>query len=60
MYPVVRKARDALSDLGLKAISMSGSGSAVFGLVSSRKEAYGVARQLRKLGNWDVFVAKTV
>jgi len=60
IYPVIRKTRLALSDFGLKAISMSGSGSAVFGLVSSRKEAYEVARQLRKLGNWDVFVARTV
>lgn len=60
IYPVIRMARLALSEAGLKAISMSGSGSAVFGLVSSRKEAYGVARQLRKLGNWDVFVVKTV
>ena len=61
MYPVIRKVRFALSDLGLKAISMSGSGSAVFGLVSSRKEAYAIARQLKtKLDNWDVFVANTI
>ena len=40
---------------------MSGSGPAIFGLVSSRKEAYAVARQLKaKKGNWDVFVAKTI
>lgn len=61
MYPVIRKVRFALSDLGLKAITMSGSGSAVFGLVSSRKEAYAIARQLKtKLDNWDVFVANTI
>lgn len=61
MYPVIRKVRSFLSDLGLEAISMSGSGSAVFGLVSSRKEAYGVAGELTaKLGNWNVFVAKTI
>jgi 4-diphosphocytidyl-2C-methyl-D-erythritol kinase len=40
---------------------MSGSGPAVFGLVSSRKEAYAVAGQLKaRKRNWDVFVAKTV
>ncbi len=61
IYPAVRRVRTALSDLGLEAISMSGSGSAVFGLVSSRKEAYAVARQLKaKSGDWDVFVARTV
>ena len=60
MYPVVRKLKSILSDFGLEAISMSGSGPAVFGLVSSRKEAYAIVGQLRKLGNWDVFVAKTV
>ena len=61
MYPVISKAEHSLFDLGLKAISMSGSGPAVFGLVSSRKEAYAVARKLKgKLGNCDVFVAKTV
>ena len=60
IYPVVRKLESILSDFGLEAISMSGSGPAVFGLVSSRKEAYAIVRQLRELGNWDVFVAKTV
>ena len=61
MYPVIKRTSMALSDLGLEAISMSGSGSAVFGFVSSRKEAYVVARQLKaKSGNWDVFVAKTI
>jgi len=59
-YPVIRRSRLALTGAGIKAISMSGSGSAMFGLVSSRKEAYGVARKLRELGNWDVFVVKTV
>ena len=60
MYPAVRKLKSVLSGFGLEAISMSGSGPAVFGLVSSRKEAYAIVGQLRKLGNWDVFVAKTV
>ena len=61
MYPVINQVESSLSDLGLEAISMSGSGPAVFGLVPSRKEAYALARKLkRKLGNCDVFVAKTV
>ena len=61
VYPVISRVKSLLSDLGLEAISMSGSGPAVFGLVSSRKEAYAVARQLKvKEENWDVFVARTV
>jgi 4-diphosphocytidyl-2-C-methyl-D-erythritol kinase len=61
MYPVISKVKSLLSNLGLEAILMSGSGPSVFGLVSSRKEAYAVARRLKtKLGNWDAFVAKTV
>ena len=61
MHPVISKIRMTLSDLGLEAISMSGSGPAVFGLISSRKEAYAIVRQLKaKWGNWDVLVAKTV
>jgi 4-diphosphocytidyl-2-C-methyl-D-erythritol kinase len=61
MYPAISKARLALSDLGLEAISMSGSGSAVFGLIFSRKEAYALARQLKeKSRDWDVFVVRTV
>ena len=61
MFPVISKVESSLSDLGIEAISMSGSGPAVFGLVPSRKEAYAAARKLkRKLRNCDVFVAKTV
>ena len=60
LYPVINKLRSAFSDLGLKTILMSGSGPTVFGLVFSRKEADRTARQLKKLGDWDVFVARTV
>ncbi|MFC1658478.1 4-(cytidine 5'-diphospho)-2-C-methyl-D-erythritol kinase [Candidatus Omnitrophota bacterium] len=61
LYPVINKIKKVLSELGLEATLMSGSGPAVFGLLSSRKEAYSTARKLKaKKGNWDVFVAKTV
>ncbi len=60
-YAAIGKIKSLLSNLGLEAISMSGSGPSVFGLASSRKEAYAAVRQLRaKSGNWDVFIAKTV
>jgi 4-diphosphocytidyl-2-C-methyl-D-erythritol kinase len=60
MHPTIGKIKSVLSNSGVEAISMSGSGPAVFGLVSSRREAYAVARQLSKFVSWDVFVAKTV
>ena len=59
LHPRIEKVKLALFNLGLKAISTSGSGPTVFGLVFSRKEAHAVARQLMKLGDCDVFVAKT-
>ena len=61
LYPMINKVKSTFYDLGLQAILMSGSGPAVFALVSSRKEAYAVARQLKaKKRDWDVFVAKTI
>jgi 4-diphosphocytidyl-2C-methyl-D-erythritol kinase len=40
---------------------MSGSGPAVFGIVSSRKEAVTLKRQLdRENRSWRIFVTKTV
>ncbi len=60
MYPEIQAAKEALSNLGLDKTLMTGSGPTVFGLLFSRKEAYSVARQLRKFKKWDVFVAKTV
>lgn len=60
LHPIIKKVKFILSDLGVKAISMSGSGPGIFGIVTSRKEAYAIARQLSKLVSWDVFVARTV
>jgi 4-diphosphocytidyl-2-C-methyl-D-erythritol kinase len=61
LYPEVRQAVLSLRDLGLKLILMSGSGPAVFGVVSSRKEAVLLAGQLRHAHkSWRVFSAKSV
>lgn len=59
-YPVIKKAKSAFSNLGAKLILMSGSGPAVFGIFSSRKEAYLTAERIKKIFAWDVFVVKTV
>jgi 4-diphosphocytidyl-2C-methyl-D-erythritol kinase len=46
--------------LGVKSILMSGSGPAVFGIVSSRKEAVSLAKVLKKSNRlWRVFVTQT-
>lgn len=61
LYPQVKCLRDRLLQMRLQSISMSGSGPAVFGIVSSRKEAVAISRQLAKANKaWRVFVTKTV
>ena len=60
-YPEVRRVKKKLVHLGLKSILMSGSGPAVFGLVSSRKEAVRVTNEARKPDrSWRIFVISTV
>jgi 4-diphosphocytidyl-2-C-methyl-D-erythritol kinase len=64
LYPGVRLAKESLAKLGLKSILMSGSGPAIFGVISSRKEAVSLYKQLKtelkkKHASWQVFVAKT-
>ena len=46
-YPGAKKIKERLEDLGPKAILMSGSGPAVFAVVSSRKEALSLSRKLK-------------
>jgi 4-diphosphocytidyl-2-C-methyl-D-erythritol kinase len=59
-YPEVKRIKIKLASLGLKTILMSGSGPAVFGIASSRKEAATIERQLNKEGrSWRVFVTRT-
>jgi 4-diphosphocytidyl-2-C-methyl-D-erythritol kinase len=60
LYSQIGVVRQRLTQLGAKSILMSGSGPAVFGVVSSRKEALSLSRQLKKdnsLG--EVFVTRT-
>jgi len=61
LYPQVLRVRNMLLQQGLKAVLMSGSGPAVFGLTSSRKVAAGLAGKLRsRLKSWQIFITKTV
>ena len=60
LYPEIRQIRERLMHLGVKSILMSGSGPAVFGIVSSRKEAVTLARRLKERNRlWQVFVTRT-
>ena len=60
LYPAVQRIKERLEGLGLKSILMSGSGPAVFGIVSSRKEAVALSRRLKKQDrSLRVFVTRT-
>lgn len=60
LYPEVRRVKEKLSQMGVKSILMSGSGPAVFGIVSSKKEALALSAQLqRERHSWRVFVTRT-
>jgi len=60
LYPAIIRIKEKLRQGGIKAILMSGSGPAVFGLVSSRREAQALCRQLKaESGFWQVFVTRT-
>jgi len=60
-YPEVRRIKEKLLDLGFKATLMSGSGPAVFTIVSSRNEAVSLRRKLKTVSrSWRIFVARSL
>lgn len=61
LYPEAARIKDRFIGLGLKAVSMSGSGPAIFAIVSSRKEAVSLCGQLKEENKfWQVFASQTV
>ncbi|MBI4981755.1 MAG: 4-(cytidine 5'-diphospho)-2-C-methyl-D-erythritol kinase [Candidatus Omnitrophica bacterium] len=61
IYPEVKLVKEKLADFGLKLILMSGSGPAVFGVVSSRKEAVALGKKLKKQKMpWQIFATRTI
>jgi len=58
-YPSVANIKKKLRALGVKICSLSGSGSAVFGLINSRKEGELIKSKLKKHRRWQVFVVRT-
>jgi 4-diphosphocytidyl-2-C-methyl-D-erythritol kinase len=61
LYPQISRIKRRLMRLGVKSILMSGSGPAIFGIVSSRKEALSLCKQLKEENNFlRVFVTRTI
>ncbi len=60
LYPEIRQIKEKLAGLGLKSVLMSGSGSTVFGIVDSRKEAVFLSRHLEGNKFWQVFITHTL
>jgi len=60
-FKVIRESRKILESFKIKAITMSGSGPAIFGIVSARKEGEKICRQLKyRFGDeFSIFLAKT-
>ena len=54
-FPVIRQMKDALLEQGARGASMTGSGSAVFGLFSDQAEAQSVLKRLNRQSGWQVF-----
>ena len=60
LYPQINAIKEKLMQLGAKSILMSGSGPAVMAIVSSRKEALSLCRQLKLNSSFsEVFVIRT-
>ena len=60
LYPELPFIRENLVSLGLDAVLMSGSGSTIFAIAASKKEAVAAYKILRRKGNWRVFIAQTL
>lgn len=60
LYPEIARIKEELVRLGLKSILMSGSGAAVMAIVSSRKEALSLGRQLKRNRFWRIYVTRTI
>lgn len=60
LYPLVRRVKNKFLSLGARSVLMSGSGPAVFGILSSKKEAVTLVGQLKQEKScWRVFFCHT-
>lgn len=58
--PKLKHWKNALLDLGVEGIYMTGSGPAMFSMVSSRKEAVLLRRKLSRFKDVDTFIVRTI
>jgi 4-diphosphocytidyl-2-C-methyl-D-erythritol kinase len=59
-YPRIKLLKDSLIELGALGASMTGSGSAVFGVFGSREKAKNAFRRLRNINDSQAFLAQIV
>ena len=59
-HPIVKEIKERLMAAGLNSVLMSGSGSAVFGIVNSRREGLEIAKIFGRFKNFKVFVVRTL
>jgi len=59
LYPQLNQLKNLILDSGLPAVQMSGSGPAMYGIFSSKKEASARCRKLSGHRKYDTFIART-
>lgn len=59
LYPNLKRLKNMLLDSGLEGIYMSGSGPAMFDMISSRKEAGRLCRKISRVVKCDTFIVRT-
>jgi 4-diphosphocytidyl-2-C-methyl-D-erythritol kinase len=60
LYPEIGRAREALAAAGADRVMLSGSGSSVFGVFESKREAARARGSLKAEGGWKVFACETL
>lgn len=58
-YPTILKVKETLKRLGVKGITLSGSGPTVFGFVKSLSQAKALRKTILSKYAWDVFMSRT-
>lgn len=59
LYPPIKKLKARLIQMGVKSMLMSGSGPAMFGILSSKKEALSAYKRLKRASGLSVFMVST-
>ena len=60
LYPEIGRARERLVEAGAGRVMLSGSGSSVFGVFESKREAERARADLKAEGGWRVFACETL